>query len=105
MIIATRLYIRTDISVPWHIDQPFENSIHPNEFKNHVANAYGNKKTHQSYTLSDDGLTLTFQSVWVSLEAYQEYMNDPICMAVFNRRTAHNTQFRIINNPATIEEV
>jgi hypothetical protein len=104
MITTTRTYIRTDLSIPWHLDFPFSREIHSQEFKDHVDSKYIDKKINHTYIRSDDGLTLTFYSFWKSLEYYQEYMNDPICLDMFAKRDAHNKRFGIVSEPSIIEE-
>ena len=104
MITTTRILTRTDIAVPWHLDEPFRSAILTQEYLDHVAATYANKQTNQGWTRSEDSLTLAYTSSWNSLEDYQAYMNDPICTAMFERRDAHNTQFGIVSNPTTIQE-
>jgi hypothetical protein len=38
------------------------------------------------------------------MEDYQAYMNDPMCLAMFARRDAHNAQFGITAEPSIIQE-
>lgn len=109
MIKTTRTLTRTDNRLgvglqPWHVDEPYRSNILTQEFLDHVASVYAGKQLSQSWTRSEDGFTLTFSSVWQSLEDYQAYMNDPICTAMFARRDAHNTTFGIISEPTVIQE-
>ena len=104
MIIATRTFIRTDETVPWHLDHPFAFTIYTQEFKDHTDREYRAKKIDHTYALSDDKLTLTFIAYWQTMEGYQEYMNDPICLAMFERRDAHNKYYGTISEPSVITE-
>jgi len=103
MITTTINYIRTDLTIPWHLDSPYRQAIYPLEFRDHVEFKYSNKKIDHTYKLSDDGLTLMFRSYWQSLSDYQEYINDPICIDMIARRNAHNTRFGIISESSIIE--
>lgn len=105
MIIVTRTFTRPDRSVPWHLDQPFGPSVYPQDFQDYVNATYADRKLHHVYTLSDEGLTLTLQSFWQTMADYDAYNNDPICIASFERRDAHNAFYNITNEPPTIEEV
>lgn len=105
MIIVTRSFTRTDLSAPWHLEQPFKDSIYPQEFLDYANTTYQSKKLHHLYTVSEDKLTLTLQSFWESQEAYQEYLNDPMCIETIEKRDAHNATYNITNEVVTIEEV
>lgn len=108
MITTTRILTRTDNRLdgeqPWHLDEPFRSAILTQEYLDHVGSTYAGKQTNQAWTRSEDSLTLTFTSSWNSVEDYQTYMNDPICIAMFARRDAHNAQFGIISGPTTTTE-
>lgn len=105
MIIVTRTFTRLDRTVPWHLDQPHGASVYPQEFQDYVDTTYRDKKLHHTYTLSEDGLTITLQSFWQTMEDYRAYNNDPICIASFARRDAHNAEHNITNELVTVEEV
>jgi hypothetical protein len=104
MIKLTRILTRTDESVPWHLDEPFRSAVLTQEFLDHVDSMYAGKQTNQAWVRSDDQLKITFTSAWQSLADYQEYMNDPICVAMFARRDSHNAQYGIVSEPAVIQE-
>jgi len=104
MIKTTRILTRTDDTLPWHLDEPYRSTILTQEFLDYVDSTYAGKQTNQAWTRSDDKLSITFTSAWQSLEDYQAYMDDPICIAMFARRDAHNDQFGIVAHPTTIEE-
>lgn len=105
MIIVTRTFTRPDLSVPWHLDQPHGASMYPQEFQDYVNATYRDRKLHHIYTLSDDKLTMTLQSFWQTMEDYEAYNNDPICIESFGRRDAHNAEHNITNVLVTVEEV
>lgn len=105
MIKITRTYHRPEYGLPWHLDQPYVQEIYTKEFTDHVARTYSNSMISRSNTLSEDKDTLTFESTWVSMEAYQQFLNDPICQAAFARRNDHTTLFGIVSKDPVIVEV
>lgn len=104
MITVTRIYTRPNIEVPWHLDQPFEAQIYPQSFKDHVQATYGSMIVHLSNTLSDDKLSLLFQSIWNDEAGYQTYLADPVCTAVWAARDAHNAEYGITSTPSEITQ-
>jgi hypothetical protein len=107
MIKITRKFSRNDLDVPWHLDQPFKDDILTQEFIDHVESKYKDKIINQTYVRTEDdmALSITYTATWSSLADYQEYMNDPICIAMFARRDAHNAEFGIVSEPSTITEI
>lgn len=105
MIKVNRTYTRPEIDTPWHLDQPFEAELYTQEFKDYVQATYGEALLQISNTVSEDLWTLTFESVWTSEEAYQTYLVDPICVAVWEKRDAHNATFEIETSPAVITQI
>ena len=105
MIKTTRTLIRNDIDTPWHIDEPFRSIVLTQEFLDHVEFNYSGKQTNQTWSRSDDSLSITFTAYWESLEDFQTYINDPVCVAMFARRDAHNAQFGITSEPSAIQEL
>jgi len=105
MITTTRTYTRSTLFTPWHIVPNHEPDIYTTEFKDHVRATYTDNIISQTNTMSPDELTLTFQSTWTTLEAYQTYVNDPICQATWARRDQHNEIYGIITSPVVITEI
>jgi hypothetical protein len=104
MIKITRTLTRIDETAPWHLEEPFRSNILTQEFLSYVDTTYAGKQTNQAWTRSDDKLQITFTSAWQSLEDYETYLNDPICLAMFARRDAHNAQYGIVAEPRIIQE-
>lgn len=105
MITVTRTYTRPDIDVPWHLSPPYDADVYPQSFKDYVEQTYGSTLLHFSNVVSDDMLTLHFNSVWSTMEDYQRYLVDPVCTASWAARDAHNEQFGIISSPSVITEL
>lgn len=105
MIKVTRTFVRPSLSAPWHIDVPYTGQIYNAEFTQHVANNYKTKMHYLSNEVSADGLTLSFESLWETVEDYQTYLQDPICVEAWARRDQHNESNSIISNPSVITEI
>lgn len=105
MITVTRTYTRPNAETPFHLDKPFCDDIYTQDFKEHVQTTYGNAIIHLGNTLSEDFLTLSFQSIWDNRQNYEAYINDPVCTPVWAARDAHNAAFGIISTPSVITEV
>lgn len=105
MIRVTRTFVRPNLEAPWHIDAPYTGEIYNAEFTQHVTDTYKNNMHYLSNEVSADGLTLNFESLWESLEDYQTYMQDPICVAAWARRDQHNETHNIISNPSVVTEI
>jgi len=104
MITITRTYNRSTLYTPWHVAPSHEPEIYTTEFKDHVAATYSSSIISQTNTISLDELTLTFTGIWTTLEAYQAYVNDPICQAAWERRNQHNEIYGITTSSAVITE-
>jgi heme-degrading monooxygenase HmoA len=105
MIRVNRTYTRKSVAVPWHTEQPYVNYIYDEEFKENVRTKYGNTLHYLSNIESDDGLTLNFESLWESMEDFQQYLNDPICCKAWERRDEHNNLYLINSEPSVITTV
>jgi len=105
MISVTRTYTKPAIEVPWHIDQPFEAEIYSQAFKDHVQATYGSTLIHSTNVIDDTKLVLNFQSLWESVEDYQTYLADPVCVETWAKRDAHNTFYNIVSTPSVVTEL
>lgn len=102
MIRVNRTYTRTSLAVPWHIDPPYVDYVYDSEFKENTRVKYGKKLHYLTNTVSEDGLTLYFESLWESNEDFQQYLSDPISCKAWERRDEHNNLYYIKSDPSVI---
>lgn len=92
MFIVQRSFTRPDTSILFYKNTP--------EFNAHAKATYKDTgKLHtSSKTLSEDKLTQVISMLWESEEAWQEWLDDPVCQAHFNRRNAYYEQYGVTND-------
>ncbi len=96
-----RQFRRPSVEVPFH--QVLMDSVYFEYMKSTYKET--GKLTSIDMRQSEDMMTLTATYVWRDQEAYDEYLNDPTCVAYMNKVKNYNLDNNIIVEPKLITEV
>lgn len=100
MIQVLRTFHRPDPSILWHYQVLPETS----DFLTYFFATYQNEIISRGVRV-DDPLTITFISVWTTLEAYTTSDSDPICNEYWNLRDQYDAENGITIDPPIITEL
>jgi len=95
----SKVFTRPDTNIPWHFEV-LSGEEYANQFAAvHAANCVSITKE------LVDNLNIKFTSEWVSNEAYQAYIQDPILKKFWDSRDEYNTIMEIVAHATEITNV
>jgi hypothetical protein len=102
MIIFSRTYTRPDTETPFH-NEVLDNTTYRAQL---VPNYIDSGKLIQQWKeMSSDQLTMTYQAIWLSREAFDEHDNDPILSVYWTARDEYCATNNIVIGPQNFTDI
>lgn len=104
MIKITKQYYRTNINVPFHNERV--NDVAPVDgtyFRTNYIDT--GKMVFISNTISEDGLTMSHESLWIDRETWEAHKNDLQIIQFYALRDQYNANNGITFSDTTVEEI
>ena len=101
MIIFSRTFTRPNINVPFHYEV-----LDNTSYKSHLVPNYieTGDLISQWKDISDDVLTMTYNAIWASREAFDRHDNDPVLKDYWDQRDVYCESNNIVLGPQTFGE-
>ena len=102
MITFSRTFTRPNTDTPFH-NEVLDNTL----YKAHLVPNYIDTEEllSQWKDMSSDEMTMTYNALWSSREAFDRHDNDPVLQEYWNQRDIYCTANNIVLGPQTFNEL
>lgn len=102
---VTKTFTRPTADTPIYRDDVMVENLDP--FALYVKEVYVDTglRTSITRTESEDGLTVRYITEWRDQAAWDQFLNDTQCKAMFEKRREHNLANNIISGPGVVESI